>query len=314
MREHPAYLRRSGSRALATFALCSWTVAAFACYQSQADGGRPDGDERDASRTDATEDAAPFGCNATAEIPGGVYWIGDWRSREPRVPGEGVTLYHQVRLTSFRLDRFEVTNRCYRECVEAGACSPPASESSLTRPHYARDPAFDDYPVVNVTRNQARQYCAFRGGSLPSMAQWQVAATSTYARMGRAYDALPEDPENDIYPLVCRIAACETTRCGREDDTARVGSFPATDRSDQGVLDLYGNVREWTMDDWDVYAYVRQAAEGIPVDPVVLLEDARFGTFTGGSFRSSGPVYGRLQEDISEATWGLGFRCAYPAR
>jgi len=300
------------SRALAIFSLCSWALAVPACYQSQATGGRPDGDGHDTPSADATEDAAPSGCNATAEVPGGTYWIGDPTSFEPVVPGEGVDLYHQVRLTSFQLDRFEATNRCYRECVEASACSPPSPASSLTRPDYWEDRSFDEYPVVNVTRDQARQYCAFRGGTLPSSAQWQVAATSAYARLGRAYGELPRDPENDIYPLVCRIATCETTRCGGEDDTAPVGSFPTTDLSDHGVVDLFGNVREWTMDDWDDYAYVRQAAEGIPIDPVVLLEDARFGTLAGGCFRTGGLVWGREREDISEATWALGFRCAYP--
>jgi sulfatase modifying factor 1 len=304
---------RTSQAAIGTTTLVGvcWFVAVLlaGCYHSRSEG---DGDGQDA---DGSTDAGTDPCTATADIPGGVYWIGDPLATEPDIPGEGINFYHQVRLTAFRIDVHETTNGCYRECVAAGACTAPSPPTSKTRSFYWEDPAFDDYPVVNVTRAQALAYCTFRGGTLASSAQHQTAEASASASVGRALAALPRDPEAGIYAIPCRVVNCEASRCGRADDTMAGGSFPSSDVSDQGVFDLVGNVEEWTLDDYDRYAYVHQAAEGIVIDPVVVLDGAP-GTTSGGCFSLGGCVlFGeRLARDKNEPTPHVGLRCVHPSR
>ena len=58
---------------------------------------------------------------------------------------------HTVTLEDFYIDQYEVTNDRYNECVDAGACAPPAELDNFTRQNYFRNPAYGEFPVVNVT-------------------------------------------------------------------------------------------------------------------------------------------------------------------
>jgi formylglycine-generating enzyme required for sulfatase activity len=57
---------------------------------------------------------------------------------------------HQVELCCFWIDRTEVTNVRYEECVQADVCSPPEKTGSFPRNSYFGDPTFSDYPVIWV--------------------------------------------------------------------------------------------------------------------------------------------------------------------
>lgn len=169
---------------------------------------------------------------------------------------------HAVGLSAFWIDRTEVTNRQYAQCVDAGACAPPVETGSFSRPGYYDDPAFDDYPVVQVDWGMASVYCAWSGARLPTEAEWEFAARG---------------PENRLFPWgdtfdPARLNYCDKSCAGMSDpsfddgfpDTAPVGSFPQG-ASWVGALDLAGNVREWVADWYGPYA----AEAGInPIGPV----------------------------------------------
>jgi eukaryotic-like serine/threonine-protein kinase len=137
-------------------------------------------------------------------------------------------------IKAFAIDRTEVTVEAYRDCVEAGDCSPSGSEAGCNASQVARD----RHPINCVDWDQAVAYCAWREARLPSEWEWERAA--------RGPDGLLNPWGNE--PVDCTRAVIDEgsgNACGKGDTTFEVGSRPAG-ASAEGALDLIGNVWEWT--------------------------------------------------------------------
>jgi formylglycine-generating enzyme required for sulfatase activity len=146
---------------------------------------------------------------------------------------------HEVNLSSYYIDQYEVTNAATKICVDAGGCQPPMYNFSSTRIIYYNDPQFDNYPVIDVNWNMANAYCEWRGAYLPSEAEWEKSARGT---------------EESIYAwsqdLDCTYANYSGGQNGSDcvGDTTPVGSY-VSGQSTYGAYDLAGNVWEW-VNDW----------------------------------------------------------------
>ncbi len=141
----------------------------------------------------------------------------------------------EVSLDAFYIDKYEVTNSKYSECVSNGGCDPPA-ETVLATYNYYGNSQYDDYPVVWVNITMAKDYCSWRGAQLPSELEWEKAARGTD---GRIY------PWGNIVDDVVRANAY-----GSKDGyviASPVGSFPEG-VSPYGAYDMAGNVWEWRSD------------------------------------------------------------------
>jgi len=147
-------------------------------------------------------------------------------------------------LADYYIDKYEVTNTLYRECVTAGICNQPRDNSSYTRNSYYDNFLFDDYPVFYVDWNQARQYCEWRGAKLPTDAQWEKAARGTDGR---------------TYPWGEDISCSRANYFGCEGDTTAVGSYE-NGVSPYGAYDMAGNVWEWVDAGVESIKYVRGGA------------------------------------------------------
>ncbi|HSN95446.1 MAG TPA: SUMF1/EgtB/PvdO family nonheme iron enzyme, partial [Anaerolineaceae bacterium] len=148
---------------------------------------------------------------------------------------------HEVELSAFYVDQYEVSNAQYARCVSAGKCTEPKSLGDAERPDYYLNPNHADYPVVAVDWTQADAYCRLVGGRLPTEAEWEKAARGDDLR---PYPWGFEPPD-------CSRASFNSSKEGRcSDGASKVGSYPEG-ASPYGVMDLAGNVWEWTNDWYD---------------------------------------------------------------
>ncbi|HAV75797.1 MAG TPA: hypothetical protein DCX53_00425 [Anaerolineae bacterium] len=181
-----------------------------------------------------TEDAITFRVSAMdgmpqVYIPAGTFHMGgyDIRAAPDEFPA------HDVTLDAYWMDQLEVVNGMYQLCVSAGACTPPQSIRSQRRDNYYNNPEFKDYPVVYVTWGQAKGYCEWAGKRLPTEAEWERAGRGDDLRTFPWGEDKPDERFVNFNMLVT--------------DTSRAGSYPLG-ASPFGVLDMAGNVAEWTND------------------------------------------------------------------
>lgn len=187
----------------------------------------------------------------------------------------------------FCVDRTEVTAAAFEKvCTSCGGCDVAkiiASAVCYGAHTYGVRP---DHPVNCVTADEARAHCARLGRRLLTESEWEYAARGA-----------PSSGEGSgEYPWGDTLSASDTTHvCWKNPGppgaaTCAVASFPAG-ASAQGVVDLAGNVEEWTASTESSDVVVR-----------------------GGSWAATVPddfgnTYGRGSAPPGERTNQRGFRC-----
>lgn len=128
---------------------------------------------------------------------------------------------HKVWLDAFRIDKYEVSAGDYDKCVAAGAC-----ETVPLHEDRARDFNQPTQPVVFVRHMDAEAYCKWKGGRLPTEAEWERAAQGK--QLGGAWF-------KQLYG-----SGAPAPVGGREPNS-------------NGLYDMLGNVYEWTADAYGPY-------------------------------------------------------------
>jgi eukaryotic-like serine/threonine-protein kinase len=198
-----------------------------------------------------------------------------------------------VQLPDFYIDRAEVTNALYRQCVAAKACTPLQSPASHSHPDYTNQAEYDAFPVINVSWQQANAFCGWAGKRLPTEAEWEKAAGWNSATREKL-----DWPWSNGFNA--ELLNSEEAEIG---DTTPVGQFPP---ELNGTVDMAGNVSEWTSSLARPYPY--DEADGRE-DPNST-EDR---VYRGGSWAQTegkARVIYRVDANPTVGFNELGFRCA----
>ncbi|MGH9755075.1 MAG: SUMF1/EgtB/PvdO family nonheme iron enzyme [Blastocatellia bacterium] len=150
---------------------------------------------------------------------------------------------HLVSVSSFYLDKTEVSNAQYAEFVKATGRSAPSGWEGSEPPANA-----DLIPVTWVSYLDAREYCAWRSQRrndgvnyrLPTEEEWEYAA--------RGKDSGKPNARMNLYPWGDQwIEGNANTIESRLGNSRNIDAYP-NGKSPFGILNLSGNVVEWTSD------------------------------------------------------------------
>ena len=211
-----------------------------------------------------------------------------------------------------RLDRTEVTVQAFGECLRAGACTAPEAYVNKRGDYHIfcnwKHP--DNrltHPINCVDFEQADAFCAWAHKRLPSEEEWEYAAREGRGGVYPWGDAKPDPTRLNACGMACAENLKTKGFPGPSPlyeandgwvETAPVGSFPAG-ASAHGILDMAGNVWEWTA------SYYAPYDGGSPEEKRVL----RGGSWGGGDWRTERAT-GRFRLTPGTSAQFLGFRCA----
>jgi len=165
---------------------------------------------------------------------------------------------HKVCLSSFNMDKYEVTQEEYERMMGSN----PSVYTKCA-----------SCPVHNVSWNKASEYCARKGRTLPTEAQWEYVATVGGRNLWR------NNSERDY----------ETLPVGQKQP------------NDWGMFDMDGNVWEWISDNYEVDYY----NFGVMQDPQgVANSSSKWKMYRGSETFSS-----RNISDNERPYSSIGFRC-----
>jgi formylglycine-generating enzyme required for sulfatase activity len=233
--------------------------------------------------------AVPTAPDDMAFVKGGTFKMGtDEGGEQDERPA------HDVTVASFFLDKTEVTQAAYDECVAAKVCTAAdpsilATFGTLEAPGPFKGPK---RPVIGITWQSAVQYCEWRGKRLPREAEFERAVRG---EDGRKFPWGNEPPTK------------ERTVFSPSNFPEDVGTHPMG-RGPYGHDDLAGNVWEWMADDYDPIAYTRAtASEGKPgnCDEIIAAQNKLRAEGREG-FTGTNPIPTECEKSIRGGAYNYG--------
>lgn len=169
------------------------------------------------------------------KIMGGAFMMGSPDYSDERKP-------HEVTVPTFWIDETEVTAEDFARYVSLDPKKRFPQHVGKRRSCNFINPKKQKHPMNCVAYDEAENYCKSLDKRLPTEAEWEYAARG---REHRTYPWGPESPEDPGQKnRLCWVRNLKNGNLG----TCEVGSVEK-DRTEAGVKDLAGNVREW-VDGW----------------------------------------------------------------
>jgi len=235
-------------------------------------------------------------------VKGGKFYMGTRHGQEDERPR------HKVKISDFWISKYEVTNAQFAEFlnVKGNRFQSHAIWVELNakwRNHRCRiyqkdgkffvEKGYENYPVNYLSWYAAEAYCEWKGGRLPTEAEWEY-----LARLAFDKDSIPYS-ELDSVAWFKENSGYVPHKVGEKKPT-----YP-------GVYDLFGNQAEWLYD-WYKPDYYKKSPRKNPMGP----PDGNMKVIRGGSWatlaksispsnrRASGPTNHNIT---------IGFRVVIPA-
>lgn len=238
-------------------------------------------------------------------IKGGSFTMGEnWWNKE-----------HRVIISDYKITKTEITVSQYKDCVESDACDIPMDGEYCNWGKLF----YHNHPINCVTWFQSAAFCKWKGGRLPTEAEWEYAAKG--GNENRPFPWGEESPDCDR-----AISGYIAYGCGK-DHTWPVCSKPLGNSKDD-LCDLGGNVFEW-VGDWFSRSYYSESPLKNPKGPInppkEVWSESEVGVWFGdkptairvvrggswgrkSAWTSSSIRTGRVP---SHASGGVGFRCVF---
>ena len=221
--------------------------------------------------------------DAMVTVPSGSFWMGCNESVDSGCLSDEYP-YHKVTLSTYEIDRVEVSEMAYGGCVDAGKCAPPDYKS------FGKSPLL---PAVQIDWYSASDYCDWAGKRLCTEAEWEKAARGT---SGQTFPWGNSNPS-------CSVAVMD--KCG--DDWLQPVGSKAGGASPYGALNMSDNAKEWVADWYKDTAYESSSSNNPTGPSSGSTRVLRGGDYTGVVqwMRSS------YRSDVKPTAVGLhtGFRC-----
>ncbi len=277
-------------------------------------------DSGQASQTNlggAQTDTLPAIPEGMALLEGGSFMMGrdltdEEKNFEIGPPGQRIKIFsydypaHPVTVKTFYLDKTEVANAQYAEFIKATNHNPPDDWKGTEPP-----PNADLIPVTHVNYLDARAYCSWLTTKrndgftyrLPNEEEWEFAARGKDA--GRQSDK--QGGKMNLYPWGDNwMEGWANTKEARLEHTRNVNAYP-NGATPAGVLNLAGNVFEWTATDFSHYP---GSDRQTPREPGY---EGTYQVVRGGSFdftKEYAMTTTRVWAKPEDKGPRLGFRCA----
>jgi formylglycine-generating enzyme required for sulfatase activity len=216
-------------------------------------------------------------------VPAGEFRMGSddwWPKSQPE---------HTRRLNAFYVDKYEVTNRRYREFVDRTGRPAPKHWPEGRIPQ-----GKEDHPVVFVNWYDSNDFCRWEGKRLPTEPEWEKAARGTDSRTFPWGDKFSKFKGN-------------TPQLGYG-ESMPVGTFEQG-KSPYGAYDMAGNVFEWTADCFKAYPGNQHQDENYGEKAKVV----RGGSWYDCTYYKCGisaPAFNRIFFNPRTKNNNFGFRCA----
>ena len=220
-------------------------------------------------------------------IPEGEYFVGSG----PAAENTEEQPMRKIVLSAYKIEIVPVSIGAYRYFLDSSGYQRP--------PHLDITGASDNLPVSGISWNDAMAYASWAGGTLPSEAQWEVAAKAGERQQN--YPWGNEPPSTTLANIHFSVGA-----------PTPIKSYPAG-KNAWGIWDMCGNVWEWCRDDWDPMLYHRIKAGTI--DPAHEISSPEK-SIRGGSFESfeeMGRCAFRQFAPVEGKRHDIGFRVVYDA-
>lgn len=260
-------------------------------------------------------------------IPAGEFLMGSKKGKADELP------VHRVKLDAFWMATFELTwdlyePFLYKDYETSHSTGPvPANVDAVTRPTKPYlDMTFgmgkENHPALAMTHYNAIQYC-----------KWLYARTGVFYR-------LPTEAE---WEYACRAGSTTEYTFGetaaglsdygwfKENSGGKTHVVGQKKPNPWGLFDLYGNVAEWTYDQYAADFYAAQQ-NGVAVNPVAAPSKLYAHVIRGGSYEdtpldlrsavrlASDPVWKQLDPQIPKSNWWfpeapfIGMRLVRPVK